>query len=39
MLEAIKRVAGMRLVQRLSRKNANAFTMPGLTVPHKITHE
>jgi SAM-dependent methyltransferase len=34
MLEAVKRVAGMRLVQRLSRKNAAAFRMPGLPVPH-----
>jgi SAM-dependent methyltransferase len=39
MLEAIKRVAGMRLVQRLSRKQARAFTMPSLTVPHKILHD
>jgi SAM-dependent methyltransferase len=39
MLEAVKRVAGMRLVQRLSRKNEAAFRMPGLTVPNKIIHE
>jgi len=35
MLEAVKRVAGMRLVQRLSLKQAAAFRMPGLTVPHR----
>jgi len=34
MLEAIKRVAGMRLVQRLSRQQAAAFRMPGLSIPH-----
>lgn len=33
MLEAVKRVAGMRLVQRLSRKQATTFRMPRLTVP------